>query len=368
MVTTGQPGCPHSSLWVSSHRIMSPRFIDLGHRRIVALPALGKSASICHHALQVATTTTTAMPLSRHRLSRQTLRTLLRRVLRRDHTSPTLLLLALLTGALTGGAAVLFERLVEQLIELRQSQLLPLEGIWPWLAAFASSALLGAIAFYLMHRFAPEAAGSGIPEIEGALEDLRPVRWQRVLPVKFFGGSCALSSGMILGREGPCVQIGGNIGKMVADLFGTSKEGAHALLAAGAAGGLAAAFNAPLAGILFVLEELRPQFRYSFLSIKMVSTTVIAATVVRQLCMGTGPVFTVPGFATPALPLLPLFLGFGALMGLFGYLFNRAVNRVQNGYLALHGNRRGRVVALGCLLAGSFGLLLLCNPAMALWF
>ena len=300
----------------------------------------------------------------RPRHYRLPLKALLRRLLRRDHTSPKLLLLALLTGALTGGVAVLFEQLVEQLIALRESQIALSQGQWHWLLAFVCSALLGAIAFYLMHRFAPETAGSGIPEIEGALEELRPVRWRRVLPVKFFGGSCALSSGMILGREGPCVQLGGNIGKMVAERFGATQEGAHALLAAGAAGGLAAAFNAPLAGILFVLEELRPQFRYSFLSIKMVSTTVIAATVVRQLCMGTGPVFVVPTFATPSLPLLPLFLLFGALMGLFGYLFNRAVNRVQDGYLALHGNRRGRLVAIGALLAGCFGVLVLSEPAM----
>lgn len=70
-----------------------------------------------------------------------------------------------------------------------------------WLIAFFFSALLGSIAFYLMHRFAPEAGGSGIPEIEGALDDVRPVRWRRVLPVKFFGGTCALSSEMILGEK-----------------------------------------------------------------------------------------------------------------------------------------------------------------------
>ena len=295
---------------------------------------------------------------------RRHLRALVRRFIRRDHATPKLLLLALLTGTLTGGVSVLFELSVKEIEQLRHNYIVMQDSAVSGLVAFGFSALLGAIAFYLMHRFAPEATGSGIPEIEGALDDVRPVRWRRVLPVKFFGGSCALGSGMILGREGPSVQIGGNIGQMVADLSGVHKDATHALLAAGAAGGLAAAFNAPLAGILFVLEELRPQFRYSFLSIKMVSTTVIAATVVRQLSMGTDPVFTVPTFATPALPLLPLFMAFGTLMGLFGYLFNRAVNRMQDGYLALHGDQRSRVIGIGALLAGCFGLLVLCEPSM----
>lgn len=77
-----------------------------------------------------------------------------------------------------------------------------------WPLGFIFSALLAAAGYWLVRRFAPEAGGSGIPEIEGALEELRPVRWWRVIPVKFIGGLGTLGAGMVLGREGPTVQVG----------------------------------------------------------------------------------------------------------------------------------------------------------------
>jgi chloride channel protein, CIC family len=292
-----------------------------------------------------------------HRRRSRHVRRLVRRFIRHDNTAPKVLVLAALAGALTGSICVLFEVATDHLTDSRILYLQNIDASYRWIAAFLFSAILGGIAFYLMHRFAPEAGGSGIPEIEGALDDVRPVRWKRVLPVKFFGGTCALSSGMILGREGPSVQIGGNIGKMVADLFKLPKDASHALLAAGAATGLAAAFNAPLAGILFVLEEMRPQFRYSFLSIKVVSLAVICGTIARQIGFGTNPVFDLPTFPTPSIPSLLLFFVFGCVMGCIGYCFNRCVNAFQNGYLALHKNKRIHFVVTGSIVAGIFGIL-----------
>ncbi len=145
----------------------------------------------------------------------------------------------------------------------------------------------GGAGYYLVRRFAPEAGGSGIPEIEGALEELRPVRWWRVIPVKFIGGMGTLGAGMVLGREGPTVQMGGNVGRMVLDVLRIrGAEARHTLLATGAAAGLSAAFNAPLAGILFIIEEMRPQFRYNLISIKAVFIGVIMSSVVFQLFNG----------------------------------------------------------------------------------
>ncbi len=108
--------------------------------------------------------------------------------------------------------------------------------LWP--LAFILSALLAMVGYFLVRKFAPEAGGSGIPEIEGALEELRPVRWWRVLPVKFIGGMGTLGAGMVLGREGPTVQIGATRAHGAGCFRMRSAEARHTLLATGAAAGL----------------------------------------------------------------------------------------------------------------------------------
>lgn len=285
------------------------------------------------------------------------LRLLIRRILRRDSSSPRLLLLAVGVGLLTGLICCSFEVALDELVQVRLTGLLTLPPLWRWVVAFVTGALMAGFAIWLAHRFAPEAGGSGIPEIEGALEGIRPVRWPRVLPVKFFGGLTALGSGMILGREGPSVQIGGNVGAMVATLARNSADTRHALLAAGAAAGLTAAFNAPLAAILFVLEELRAQFRYSFVSVKAVSVAVISATLVRHLLLGDKPIFPMPELTAPPLSHLGAYLLLGCVAGVCGTLLNRLVGWGQDLYLKWHRGRRSVLVVTVALVGGCFGLL-----------
>ena len=141
--------------------------------------------------------------------------------------------------------------------------------------AFLCSAVLAMFGYFLVRKYAPEAGGSGIPEIEGAA---RSTSCSLVACVagEVLWRAGTLGGGTALGREGPTVQIGGNIGRMVLDVFRLKgDEARHTLLATGAAAGLAAAFNAPLAGILFIIEEMRPQFRYTLISIKAVFIGVI---------------------------------------------------------------------------------------------
>jgi CIC family chloride channel protein len=223
-----------------------------------------------------------------------------------------------------------------------------------WLPPTLATAALAVAALWLVQRFAPESGGSGVQEIEGALAGTRPIRWRRVIPVKFFGAWMALGGGMALGREGPTVQMGGNFGEMFGELFGIGREDRHVLIAAGAAAGLAAAFNAPLSGVIFVVEEMRPEFRYGFLSFQSVLIASVCADVVTRLATSQAPLLLIPEQVPPALMLLPLFLVFGSLVGVVAVLFAKNVFGVLDQIARL--TPSGRLIAAG-LIGAIIGLL-----------
>ena len=289
-----------------------------------------------------------------------------RRLIQRDKTPLAVLLMAAVVGTLAGLVGVAFEKSVNWVQNVRIGALVEVADHWflVWPLAFILSALLAMVGYFLVRRFAPEAGGSGIPEIEGALEELRPVRWWRVLPVKFIGGMGTLGAGMVLGREGPMVQLGGNLGRMVVDVFRMrSPEARHTLLATGAAAGLSAAFNAPLAGILFIIEEMRPQFRYNLISIKAVFTGVIMATIVFRIFNGDKAVIEVGKLSNAPVNTLWLYLILGMIFGCVGPLFNTLVLRTQDMFQRLHGGNIKKWVLIGGLIGGSCGVLGLIQPA-----
>lgn len=292
----------------------------------------------------------------------------LRLVLRRDRTPIKILLLAALVGVLAGLLGVAFEKAVNAIIAWRLG-ILSHSGHWSLLSyplTIGISALLAMIGYWLVRRVAPEAAGSGIPEIEGALEELRPVRWWRVIPVKFIGGLGTLGAGMVLGREGPTVQMGGNIGCMVLDIFRIKHaETRHTLLATGAAAGLSAAFNAPLAGILFIIEEMRLQFRYSLISIKAVFLGVVMSCIVYRYFNGAGAVIAMGRLGDASIKSLWLYLLLGLLFGAVGAAFNTLVYRIQDRFLALHSRGMRYTLLTGALLGGLCGLLGMIEPEAA---
>lgn len=215
---------------------------------------------------------------------------------------------------------------VESLFTLRAHWISAVASAPPgsWLLPALVSGVFAAGAVILVARLAPEAAGSGVQEIEGALQGTRALRW-RVLPVKFAGALLSIGGGLVLGREGPTVQIGGAVGRIGGDVLRLSAEEREALVAAGAAAGLSAAFNAPLSGILFVIEEMRPHFRYNFLSVQCVLLASAAADIVARAASGQGPVIVMPAYPAPALGALWLFMVFGALLGVLGVAFGRLI-------------------------------------------
>jgi CIC family chloride channel protein len=238
-----------------------------------------------------------------------------------------------LIGLLVGGLAAAFRLVVDALVTQREALFTALApvSVLGWLGPILVVGLSLLAAAELVRRFAPEAGGSGIQEIEGALEDERRLRWQRVLPVKFLGAALALGSGAILGREGPTVHMGGALGAMVSERFRLTAQNRHILVAAGAAAGLAAAFNAPIAGILFVFEEMRRRFEFHFTSIETVLVAAALADLTVRLVTGQGPVIQMLDFPESPLGALWVFPLFGALFGGFGVAFNGLLLGTLNG-------------------------------------
>ncbi|MDR6952776.1 CIC family chloride channel protein [Ancylobacter sp. 3268] len=236
-------------------------------------------------------------------------------------------MVAVLVGLAVGVAGVAFHLGVEGLTAAWPALLrdtLGLAGTALYTAAALVAAAMAVASLFLVRRFAPEAGGSGVPEIEGAMEGLREVRWKRVLPVKFAAGLLSLSSGMVLGREGPTIHIGASIAKAAADVTRMSSEDMRGLLAAGGAAGLAAAFNAPLAAVLFVIEETRRQFPYSARTYVGVILASLASAVVTESLTGNTPYMRLPASAMP-LTALPAFVLLGAVLGAVGVGFNRTL-------------------------------------------
>ncbi|MGX1498416.1 CIC family chloride channel protein [Labrenzia sp. MBR-25] len=242
---------------------------------------------------------------------------------------------ATLVGILVGGLATGFHTGLDFLFAhyaaLRQA-LGP--GYMPYVVSMAISAACVTGAYILVKRVAPEAAGSGIQEIEGAMEDKRPLHWPRVLIAKFFGGLLALGSGLVLGREGPTIHMGAMTAEALSrsqDLSGDDHKG---LLAAGAAAGLAAAFNAPLAAILFIVEETRRQFPFGYRTyMAVIIASILSAAITEQLT-SIGPplqvdVGFVPVWSFVLLAVLGLFLG------ALGVFFNRALITVMDLFLKI---------------------------------
>jgi CIC family chloride channel protein len=252
---------------------------------------------------------------------------LARRFLEAQRKSGPLLLASAAVGMVTGGLVSLFHILLDWAERVRLANW-PAASRWgTWVLFPVGVALILLCAVFLVKKLAPEAGGSGVQIVEGALDGVLPMRWARVIPVKFIGGSLALGSGILMGREGPSIQIGAAVGQAFVDLFRLPKNIIHGLLAAGAGAGLTAAFNAPFAGILFVVEEMRPQFHYNVLSVQAVVIACVISDVVTRTLTGDVAAITMPLLDMPDLSMLWLFVVFGVLFGFLGYVFERFLLR-----------------------------------------
>lgn len=144
-----------------------------------------------------------------------------------------------------------------------------------------------------------------------------------------------------------------------------SAEARHTLLATGAAAGLSAAFNAPLAGILFIIEEMRPQFRYNLISIKAVFTGVIMSSIVFRIFNGEAPIIEVGKLSDAPVNTLWLYLILGIIFGCVGPVFNSLVLRTGICFSAFMAAKLKKWVLMGGAIGGLCGILGLIEPAAA---
>lgn len=247
---------------------------------------------------------------------------LMESVLNRRRFKIRLFLEAIIVGLVSGSAVVLFRFLLEGASTV-------LLGIYGFLAENPPLYTLGWAAALIVIGFLvkrmviaePMISGSGIPQTKGVLYRQLSFNWARVALYKFAGGILAIGSGLSLGREGPSVQIGAVFGQGVASTLDVSKVEEKILITCGASAGLAAAFNAPLAGVMFSLEELHKHFSPPVLLALMGSS--LTADYVTRHFFGIEPIFWFPNLPIMPFELFPVLILLGAFTGLLGALYNR---------------------------------------------
>jgi chloride channel protein, CIC family len=260
-----------------------------------------------------------------------------------------------LVGLIAGLTAAIFRAVLTAADNLRNALATWSQQFswWGWVFPLAFS-MMGAIAsVMLVIRYAPETGGSGIPHLEAVLHRLRTLKWTRVLTVKFIAGVLAIGGGLTLGREGPTVQMGGAVGAGISNWLNVPAREQNTLITAGAGAGLAAAFNAPLAGVMFVLEEIQRDFHPYVFGGAFLAAAI--ADIVVRLLSGGFPVFVIPNYPAPPMVSLPIFVVLGLLAGLLGIVFNRSLLGTLDLFDHLQGHGKLAAVAVVGALVGVVG-------------
>ena len=243
----------------------------------------------------------------------------------------SLVLEGIAVGAAAGLVAVLFRLAIQGADGLRGQAIAFCRERGGWAVALWFLALAGAAGLVtLLLRWEPYISGSGIPQVEGEMVGQVHQRWWRVLLCKFAGGLLSLGAGLSLGREGPSIQLGAMAGKGFSRLTARIRTEEKLLMTCGASAGLAAAFNAPFAGVLFSLEEVHKNFSLDVLLPAMSAS--ITADFLSKNIFGLKPVFDLS--VRQMLPIRHYWAValLGVALGLLGVLYNRCTSLAQDLY------------------------------------
>ncbi|MDR2370975.1 MAG: ClC family H(+)/Cl(-) exchange transporter [Treponema sp.] len=241
---------------------------------------------------------------------------------------------SILIGCLAGLIVVLFRYLLG-LADMGRRRIyealpgLPVSSLFMWIFCLAAAGLF--LGWASMVK--PMIRGSGIPQIKGALRRLMRLDWRTELPLKFITGILGLGAGLSLGREGPSIQIGAYTGRAVLSLLHRPHRERRILITSASAAGLAAAFNAPLAGVLFVVEELNTGF--TPLSVACSMGAAVAADAVAGVFFGFAPIFDFRGVGVLPFNAFPWIALLGIMCGVLGIFFKQSLYRSQDLYAKL---------------------------------
>lgn len=196
----------------------------------------------------------------------------------------------------------------------------------PWIAILLC---IGLVISFLI-KYNPLIRGSGIPQVEGFLSGKLEMNWWRLLLAKFTGGVLSIGSGLSLGREGPSVQLGATVGLGFSRVLKRSHIEENYLVTGGSSAGLAAAFNAPLAGVLFSLEEVHKNF--SPLVLLTALSAALMSSYVASDFFGLQPIFSFTGLHYLPLDHYALVILLGVILGVSGAVFNSGLLKAQDFY------------------------------------
>lgn len=276
------------------------------------------------------------------------------RIRTNEHT--TMAVLAVIVGLAAGFGAVGFRHLIDffQSIAYGSSdELLEVVATIPWNIKIWIPALGGLIVGPLVYFLAREAKGHGVPEVMEAVALKSGIIRKRVVVVKSLASAISISTGGSVGREGPIVQIGSAIGSTLGQALKVSPDRMRALVGCGAAAGIAATFNAPIAGSMFALEVILGDFGLATFSPIVISSVV--ATVVSRAYLGDTPAFIVPAYELVSAWELPMYLVLGVFCAVVGVTFIKTLYKVEDAFDSLKFPEYLKAV-LGGMLLGLLGL------------
>jgi len=247
-----------------------------------------------------------------------------------------LLLIAVLIGVVTGCLAVGFRYLLYGATEFfwgDSSEIIDLALAMPWYLVLFIPALGGLVVGPIIAFLAPETRGAGVPEVIETIIVHEGVIRHRTTLFKTLTTVISIGTGASVGREGPIVHIGASVGSSLAQIIKLSPEWRRVFLACGAAAGIAATFNAPMAGMLFAAEIILVDFQVGYLSHIAISS--ITATVISSHFLGILPAFEVPEYSLVSYWEIPLYIVLGILAGALAIAFIRMSSLVEDGFKAM---------------------------------